>query len=80
MQLAEAFPRLSEETIMASYVGGSLLVKKSAGVLLLLLGILLIVIGLYENAWPVVSLGAVSFIGGIFLLVLKIAARNRNQL
>ena len=65
---------------MASYVGGSLLVKKSAGVLLLLLGILLIVIGLYENAWPVVSLGAVSFIGGIFLLVLKIAARNRNQL
>jgi hypothetical protein len=65
---------------MAGYVGENLLVKKSAGVLLLLLGILLIVIGLYEEAWPVVSLGALSFIGGVFLFVLKIVARNRSQL
>lgn len=65
---------------MASYVGENLLVKKSAVVLLLLLGIVLIVIGLHEEAWPVTSLGTVCFLGGVFLLVFKIVARNRNQL
>lgn len=65
---------------MASYVGESLLVKKSAAVILLLLGIVLIVIGLHEDSWPVSSLGALSLLGGVFLLVLKIVARNpRNQ-
>ena len=66
---------------MASDVGESLLVKKSAAVILLLLGIVLIVIGLHEDSWPVTSLGALSLLGGVFLLVLKIVARNRtNQL
>ncbi|OKO73871.1 MULTISPECIES: hypothetical protein [Bradyrhizobium] len=66
---------------MASYVGENLLVKKSAAVLLLLLGIVLIVIGLHEDFWTVASLGALSLLGGVFLLVLKIVARNQsNQL
>jgi uncharacterized membrane protein HdeD (DUF308 family) len=66
---------------MASYVGESLLVKKSAAILLLLLGVVLIVIGLHEDSWPVASLGALSLLGGVFLLVLKIVARNQsNQL
>jgi predicted tellurium resistance membrane protein TerC len=66
---------------MASYVGKSLLVKKSAAVLLLLIGIVLIVIGQHENSWLVASLGALSLLGGVFLLVLKIVARNpSNQL
>ena len=50
-----------------------------AGVIETVLG-LLIVIGLYEEAWPVTSLGAVCFLGGVFLLVFKIVARNRSQL
>ena len=66
---------------MASDVGGSLFFKKSAAVLLLLLGIVLIVAGQYEGSWPVASLGALSFLGGVILLVLKIIARNpTNQL
>jgi hypothetical protein len=66
---------------MASYVGKSLLVKKSAAVLLLLLGIVLIVIGQHENSWLVASLGALFLLSGVFLLVLKIVARNpSNQL
>ena len=66
---------------MASYVGESLLIKKFATVLLLLLGIVLIVIGMHENSWPVASLGALSLLGGVILLVLKIVARNQsNQL
>jgi uncharacterized membrane protein HdeD (DUF308 family) len=64
---------------MASYVGESLLVKKSAAILLLLLGIVLIVIGLNGDSWPVASLGALSLLGGVFLLVLKIVARNPNN-
>jgi len=64
---------------MASYVGENLLAKKFAAVLLLLLGIVLIVIGLYEDSWPVASLGALSLLGGVFLLVLKIVARNRSN-
>jgi uncharacterized membrane protein HdeD (DUF308 family) len=64
---------------MASYVGKSLLVKKSAAVILLLLGILLIAIGQYEHSWPVASLGALSLLGGVFLLVLKIVARNSSN-
>ena len=66
---------------MASYVGGSLFFMKSAAVLLLLLGIVLIVIGQHEGSWPVASLGALSLLGGVILLVLKIIARNpSNQL
>lgn len=64
---------------MASYVGENLLVKKAAAVLLLLLGIVLIVIGLREDSWPVASLGAISLLGGVFVLVLKIVARNPNN-
>ena len=66
---------------MASYVGESLFVRKSAAILLLLLGVVLIVIGLHEDYWSVTSLGALSLLGGVFLLVLKIVARNQsNQL
>ena len=61
---------------MATNVGENLLVKKSAAVLLLLLGIVLIVIGQHEDSWLVDSLGALSLLGGVFLLVLKIVARN----
>ena len=64
---------------MAGYVGENLLVKKSAAILLLLLGIVLIVVGLHEDSWPVASLGALSLLGGVFLLVLKIVARNPNN-
>ena len=63
---------------MASYVGERLFVKKSAAVFLLLLGIVLIVIGQHEDSWPVASLGALSLLGGVFLLVLKIVARNQS--
>ncbi|WP_407180833.1 hypothetical protein [Bradyrhizobium sp. STM 3562] len=63
---------------MTSYLGKSLLVKKSAAVLLLLLGIVLIVVGLHENSWPIASLGALSLLGGVFLLVLKIVAPNQS--
>jgi hypothetical protein len=39
------------------------------------------VIGLHQDSWPVASLGALSLLGGVFLLVLKIVARNQsNQL
>jgi drug/metabolite transporter (DMT)-like permease len=61
---------------MATNVGENLLVKKSAAVLLLLLGIVLIVIGQHEDSWLVASLGALSLLGGVFLFVLKIVARN----
>ena len=61
---------------MATNVGENLLVKKSAAVLLLLLGIVLIVIGQHEDSWLVASLGALSLLGGVLLLVLKIVARN----
>jgi drug/metabolite transporter (DMT)-like permease len=61
---------------MASYVGERLLAKKSAAVILLLLGIVLIVIGQHEASWLVASLGALSLLGGVVLLVLKIVARN----
>ena len=64
---------------MAGYVGENLLVKKSAAVLLLLVGIVLIVIGLNADSWPLASLGALSLLGGVFLLVLKIVARNPNN-
>ena len=64
---------------MVSYVGESLLVKKTAAVLLLLLGIVLIVIGMHDDSWSVASLGALSLLGGGFLLVLKIVARNQSN-
>jgi uncharacterized membrane protein HdeD (DUF308 family) len=64
---------------MASYVGESLLVKKFAAVLLLLLGIVLIVIGLHEDYSSITTLGALSLLGGVFLLVLKIVRRNQSN-
>ena len=45
---------------MASYVGKDLLVQKSAAVLRLLLGILLIVVGLHEESSPVIAVGGAS--------------------
>ena len=66
---------------MATYLGQNLLVKKSAAIVLLLLGIVLIVIGLGEDSSAVITLGAVSLLAGVFLLVLKIIRRNQaNQL
>jgi hypothetical protein len=62
---------------MASYVGETLLLKKSAAVLLLLLGILLAVVGLYEESSPVIAVGFLSLLGGVVLLVLKIVWRNQ---
>ena len=62
---------------MATYVGQNLLVKKSAAIVLLLLGIVLIVIGLGEDSSAVITLGALSLLGGAFLLVLKIIRRNQ---
>jgi hypothetical protein len=64
---------------MASYVGENLLVKKSAAVLLLLLGIVLIVIGLHEDYSSITTLGALSLVGGVFLLALKIVRRNQGS-
>jgi hypothetical protein len=51
---------------MATCVGQNLLVKKSAAIVLLLLGIVLIVIGLGEDSSAVITLGAVSFAGRRF--------------
>jgi len=66
---------------MATSAGQILFVKKSAAVLLLLLGVVLVVIGAHEDSWLVASLGALSLLAGVFLLVLKIVARNpSNQL
>jgi len=63
---------------MATDVGQTLFVKKSAAVLLLLLGIVLIVIGLNEETSMVTTLGALSLLGGLVLLVLKIVRRNQG--
>jgi hypothetical protein len=64
---------------MATYVGETLLVKKFAAVLLLLLGILLIVVGLNEQSSPIVAFGILSLLGGVLLLVLKIIRRNKGD-
>jgi len=64
---------------MATSVGQTLFVKKSAAILLLLLGIILIVIGLHEDSSPLATLGALSLIGGVFLFVLKIIRRNQGH-
>jgi drug/metabolite transporter (DMT)-like permease len=64
---------------MATYVGETLLVKKFAAVLLLLLGILLIVAGLNEQSSPIVAFGILSLLGGVLLLVLKIVRRNKGN-
>ena len=64
---------------MASYVGESLLVKKSAAVLLLLLGILLTVVGLREESSPAIAVGCLSLLGGALLLVFKIVRRNQGN-
>jgi hypothetical protein len=64
---------------MATYVGETLLVKKFAAVLLLLLDILLIVVGLNEQSSPIVAFGILSLLGGVLLLVLKIIRRNKGN-
>jgi hypothetical protein len=65
---------------MATQVGEALFFKKSAAVILLLLGILLIVVGLLDDSSPTITIGALCFLGGVFLLVLKIVRRNQaNQ-
>ena len=64
---------------MASYVGESLLVKKSAAVLLLLFGIFLTVVGLLEESLPIIAVGFLSLPGGILLLVFKIVRRNQGD-
>jgi drug/metabolite transporter (DMT)-like permease len=64
---------------MATYVGETLLIKKFAAVLLLLLGILLIVVGLNEQSSPIVAFGILSLLGGVLLLVLKIVRRNKGN-
>jgi drug/metabolite transporter (DMT)-like permease len=64
---------------MATSVGETLLVKKFAAVLLLLLGILLIVVGLNEQSSPIVAFGILSLLGGVLLLVLKIIRRNKGN-
>jgi hypothetical protein len=64
---------------MASYVGDTLLLKKAAAVFLLLLGALAVVVGLYEELFPVLALGCVSMLGGVVLLVVKIVRRNQSS-
>jgi len=64
---------------MATSVGQTLFVKKSAAILLLLLSSILIVIGLHEDSSPLATLGALSLIGGVFLFVLKIIRRNQGH-
>ena len=64
---------------MASDVSETLLLKKSAAVFLLLLGIVLVVIGLHEESSPVLAIGCLSLIGGVCLLVYKIVRRNQGQ-
>ncbi|OAF09957.1 hypothetical protein AYJ54_12225 [Bradyrhizobium centrolobii] len=59
--------------------GEYLLAKKSAAVLLLLLGIVLVVIDLHEETLPIAMLGALSLLGGVFLLVLKIVRRSQTR-
>jgi hypothetical protein len=64
---------------MASYVGETLLLKKSAAVFLLLLGIVLVVFGLNEEWSLAIALGCLSLLGGVALLVLKIVRRNQGS-
>ena len=44
----------------------------------LLLGILLVVVGLNEESSPVTTVGFLSLLGGVALLVLKIVRRNQG--
>jgi drug/metabolite transporter (DMT)-like permease len=64
---------------MASYVSESLLLKKSAAVFLLLLGILLVVVGLHEESSPAIAVGCLSLLGGVLVLVYKIVRRNQGN-
>jgi uncharacterized membrane protein HdeD (DUF308 family) len=63
---------------MASYAAQALIIKKSAALLLLLLGIIVIVIGLFEDVAVLTALGTLAFLGGLFLMVLKIVRRNQG--
>jgi hypothetical protein len=68
-----------EKFNMATYAGEALLLKKSAAVFLLLLGIVLIVVGLSEQSSPVITIGSLSLLGGVLLLVFKIFWRNQGN-
>jgi uncharacterized membrane protein HdeD (DUF308 family) len=63
---------------MATYAAQNLIVKKSAAIALLLLGIILLVIGLFEDVSALTALGVLALLGGLFLLVLKIVRRNQG--
>ena len=56
---------------MTTHGGETLLLKKSAAILFLLLGILLIVVGLNEQSSCVIAFGILSLLGGVLLLVLE---------
>ena len=64
---------------MASYVGETLLFKKSAAVILILVGILLSVVGINEQSSPTIVVGVLCFLGGVLLLVFKIVRRNQSN-
>jgi uncharacterized membrane protein HdeD (DUF308 family) len=62
---------------MATYAGEALFAKKSMAIILLLLGIVLIVFGLNEQSSLVMTVGFLSFLAGVVLLVVKIVRRNQ---
>ena len=59
--------------------GSILLVKKLAGLLLVILGCLLVAVGLNGGAATHIVFGAVLLAAGVTLLVLKIVRRNQNS-
>ena len=63
---------------MATYAAQTLFIKKSAAIILLLLGIFLLVTGLFEDIAALTVLGTLAFLGGLFLMVLKIVRRNEG--
>ncbi|WP_063700199.1 hypothetical protein [Bradyrhizobium centrolobii] len=75
----EWFEIKRENSTWQAMQGEYLLAKKSAAVLLLLLGIVLVVIDLHEETLPIAMLGALSLLGGVFLLVLKIVRRSQTR-
>jgi len=62
---------------MASYVGESLLVKKSAAVLLLLLGIVLIVVGLHEDSGRLPRSELFLCLAAFFFLCLRLSRATK---
>ncbi|MDI3308653.1 MAG: hypothetical protein QJR07_16305 [Acetobacteraceae bacterium] len=64
---------------MAAYAssGPVFLVKKLAGLVLLVLGVLLIALGLAEGSTWLTVLGTILAAGGVVLLALKVIQRNQ---